>query len=211
MLSPKLQSDLAIYSAKSLSANQQTIFALANCYLNSCVAGRVDKGALVFSLNTFELDRESFKLAQQLALLKITEDRLDNAYLDELIFKPLDAAIELATSDASAAQAELVEMQERLKAGQVTRVDVVQAEVRLHERNVIIQKATLDRAQRGFETDLQKKRCSAQKDDLLKRLELNDQIREIHTFAMPFAGTVSLHTYAGAFLEKGDPICTVSS
>jgi hypothetical protein len=128
---------------KSLSVDRQTIFALDDCYLDDCVSGTVEKGSLVFSLNTFELDRETFKLAQQLALLKITEDRLQQNYIDTLIFKPLDAAIELATSDAAAAEAELTDARDRFAAGEITRVELIQTEARLHERRVIIEKATI--------------------------------------------------------------------
>lgn len=186
------------------------IFALRDCYIDELATGNSRTGSIVFRLNTFELDRETFKLAQELTLLKITEERLEQSYVEELVIAPLQAAVQLAESDAAAAEDEFRETEERHNAGQVTSVDVALAKARLAERRVIWEKSRIDLGQRSLELEVQRRKFEAEQDDLKQRIELNSQIRKVHQFSMPFEGYVEAHTYAGAFVEEGDPICTVS-
>jgi multidrug resistance efflux pump len=203
-------SDAATYSVKSLSSDQQTIFALKDSYLDLSVDGRLTAGTIVFSLNTFELDRQTFKLERELALLELSERRLDPDYVSTLILKPLQAAIETAQSDLDVANDALKQTQDRFNIGLVTLTDLKMAQARVADKTITVDRAQLALNQRQLDLETLRRRLDAEKADLKQRTELNEQIRKVHQFAMPFAGTVTAHSYTGAFVEKGDPICTIS-
>lgn len=205
----ELPSDLAIYSERSISADSQTIFAMKDCYLDYLSSGNIVAGAVVFKLNSFEIDRSSFKLVQELAMLTLTEARTDRQYTQALIIEPLEAAVALAGADADVAAEEVRVIKDEFKVGEYTLVDVAMAEARLDERRLILRKAEIDLGQKMLELDIQTRQVTAAREDLEKRLILNDKIRSIHEYYMPFSGSVTVHTYAGAFVEEGDPICTV--
>jgi hypothetical protein len=204
-------SDAATYSVKSLSPDQQTIFALRDSYLDLSVDGRLAAGAIVFSLNTFELDRQTFKLERELALLELSERRLDPDYVSTLIIKPLQAAIETAQSDLDVANDALRQTLDRYNVGTVTLTDVKLAQARVADKTITVDRAQLGLNQKQLDLDTLRRRLDAEKADLKQRTELNEEIRKVHQFTMPFAGSVTAHSYAGAFVEKGDPICTISA
>ncbi|MDX0648843.1 hypothetical protein GOD00_30850 [Sinorhizobium medicae] len=195
--------------AKSTSADRQTIFALRDCYLDELRVGDALAGDAVFRLNSFEVDRSLFKLAQELAMLQLTEDRLGEQYINTLVLEPMRAAVELARSDISAAEEELRAEQARFEVGEATRADVLMAEGRLAGRRIILLKGEIDLGQRKVEIDTQRRRLSAAETDLSNRGQLNMKIRELYEYHMPFAGSIEPHSYGGAFVEEGDPICTI--
>jgi multidrug resistance efflux pump len=201
---------LAIYSVKSNGEKQQTIFAMQDCYVDvlskMAVVGLNEE---LFRLNALEVDRENFKLEQELEMNKLTEERLDKDYLDSLIYGPLNAAIEMATAVVEETQEELREYRERFQVGEVTRTDVAQAEGRLAEKQILLVKAKNDKMQKDIEIESQQRRFAAERQDLAERIDLNIKIRELYAYKSQFAGKVTYHTYQGAFIEKGDPICTI--
>jgi hypothetical protein len=198
-----------MYSAKSITDKQQTIFCLRNCYVNFLAEGPARTDDLVFQLNTFELDRETFKLQQQQLLLKLTEDRLATEYVNKLIFEPLDTAVQVADGDLAAATMEFNAAQQQFKDGKITEAGLKAAEARVAERRIILEKAKIDREQKEVEINSQRRRVRAERQDLEERIMLDQKIREIHEYRMPFSGTIEVHSYSAAFLEKGDPICTI--
>jgi hypothetical protein len=182
---------------------------MKDCYLDHLVEGRSTAGEVVFSLNSFETVRNTFKLAQELAMLKLTEARTARDYTQALIIEPLEAAVALAEADAEVAAGELRIIEERCQVGELTRVEVAMAVARVDERKLILRKAEIDLGQKVLELDIQTRQVAAAREDLERRLVLNDKIRSIHEYYMPFSGTITVHSYPGAFVEEGDPICTV--
>jgi chromosome segregation ATPase len=171
--------------------------------------GTVGSNEDVFRLNTFELDRETFKLLQELEFSKLTAARLEQQYVDELVFKPLNAAQILAKSDLDAAKEELEQTKDRLTAGEVTRVEVSRAMARLAERKANLGRSETNLAQRKLEIEQQTRRLIAEQTDLASRIRLNQLIRDIHVYRTQRAVSVETHTHEGAFVEEGDPICTI--
>lgn len=205
-------SELAIYLAKSNTNDQQTIFAMQDCYLDELSdATDVAAGVQLFRLNALEIDRESVKLEQELEMSKLTEDRLDQTYLDNLIYAPLNAAIEMATTVVAAAQDELRMYRARLEVGAVTRTDAAQAEGRLAEKEILLSKTQSDKVQKDIEIQSQQRRFAADEKDLEERTQLNIKIRDLYIYKSQLAGKITYHTYRGGFLEKGDPICTIDA
>lgn len=198
-----------IYSARSTSANRQVIYAMRDCYLDELSTGNSSRGDIVFRLNTFEIDRETFKLMQEKTLLKITEHRLEEDYLQDLIFAPLSAAVQLAEADIIAAEEELAAFTSKAEVGQDTYTSVMLAQARLDECKIIREKARTELGQKRLDVEVMRRKFSAEESDLDQRLQMNLNIRALHQFVMPFDGAVESHSYVGSFLEEGDPICTV--
>jgi outer membrane protein len=161
-------------------------------------------------LNTFEIDRQSFKLERELELLRLTESRLETEYVNSLIIRPLQAAIDTTQADLDATSEQLRQTRDRFNVGEVTRTDVALAEARVADGFISLDRAELNMAQRQLDLATARRRLDAEKDDLTRRTELNEMIRRIHQYFMPSAGTAVTHSYPGAFVEKGDPICTIS-
>jgi hypothetical protein len=195
---------------KSNSPEVQIIFALRDCFIDRLInAGVAKAGATVFQLNTFEIDLESFRLAQERLLADIAAARLDPEYLDKLIYQPLEASIALAEGDEKAAAEELAQAKRGFEVGVATIVDVNDAQARFSERRGLILRPRIDLLQRQIDVEGQRRRFAAELKDLTERIVLNQGIREVNSFAAPRDCSVELHTYEGAFVEKGDPICTI--
>lgn len=161
----------------------------------------------MFELNTFEIDREIFKLRQEFELSEITEDRIAADYLEELVFRPLQAAKNLAASDVQAATEEYEGAIMRHEVGDLTIVDVKLAQARLAERQVNAVRADMNLQQRRQEVNAQARRWKAERQDLLKRIELGKLMKDLFSFNAPSNGQVEFFTAAGMFVEEGDPIC----
>jgi hypothetical protein len=203
-----LRSDWAIFSGSSNDAEAQIITALSNCFLNfSTLDGACAAGSKLFELNTFEIDREIFKLRQEFELSEITEDRIAADYLEELVFRPLQAAKNLAASDVQAATEEYEGAIMRHEVGDLTIVDVKLAQARLAERQVNAVRADMNLQQRRQEVNAQARRWKAEREDLLKRIELGKLMKDLFSFNAPSNGQVEFFTAAGMFVEEGDPIC----
>ncbi|MBP2563318.1 multidrug resistance efflux pump [Neorhizobium galegae] len=171
----------------------------------------VAEGDPMFFLNAFEIQRDTFKLSQELALLALTEKRLDAAYLDQLIFAPLKAAIELAESDRDAANEELQFIQMEVDAGAASKMDLDRATARLAEMEVAFYKAKTESIQKSIDVEAELRRLDADKKDLNERLKLNAAIADMFRYRAQIAGKVEYHSYPGAFVEKGDAICTITA
>ncbi len=203
-----LRSDWAIFSANSNDVDEQIVTALSNCFLNftapdgACVAA-----SKLFELNAFEIDRELFKLAQELELSKITEDRIAADYLEELVFKPLEAARNLAASDVQAATQEYQSAIKHEEVGDINMVDLKAAATRLADRQINAIRADMNYRQRRQEVDAQSRRWQAEREDLEKRIELGKLMKDLYSFDAPANGRVEFFTAAGMFVEEGDPIC----
>lgn len=203
-----LRSDWGIFSASSSDVGGQIIAALSNCFLNfSAPDGACAAGSRLFELNTFEIDRELFKLKQERELSRITEDRIAADYLEELVFRPLQAARNLAASDVQAAMEEYQGAIERNEIGDMTMIDVKAAETRLADRQINAIRADMNYRQRRQEVDAQSRRWQAEREDLDKRIELGKLMKELYSFDAPSDGQVEFFTAAGMFVEEGDPIC----
>ena len=211
MLRSTLPSDLAIYSVKSNSEKEQTIFALVDCYVDELADDSADlaAGSLVFRLNAFQHDRDRFKLQQQKAMTGIAAGRLEEDYISRLVVSPLTAGLEAARALERLGERQLQATLARFDAGEVTKTDVAQAQMFVEESRANRARAEVDLEQRKREIEFQRKRLAAENADIDKRIDLTNKIVAIHTYEMPSRGRVTAHTYRTAFVEEGDPICTI--
>ena len=212
-LPPALPSQLAIYSARSNSSTSQTIVAMHDAYVDFLVSeGAVLAGQAVFVLNNSELVRETFKLNQELLLSEITAARLDDVYVEQLIYGPLKGAVEFAQSDLDAASKEDNEISTQIKFGKLATFSLEAIEIvgLVEEKSALLSKAKAELIQRQIEIDGQKRRLKSEQTDLAQRIELNKKIYELHKFSPPQQGIVKFHTYSGGFVREDDPICTIA-
>jgi hypothetical protein len=207
-----LPSELAIYSVKSLSTTSETIFALRDCYVDRLAeSGKIVTGAMVFELNAFEIDRNTFRLARERTLTEITAARLEQGYLQKLVLGPLEAALQLASSDVQSSQQELKFVHDQFNVGMVLRSEVNLAEARLSEKSGSFLQTERDLAKAKLDIQTQTSRLKAEQADLDERMKLNHLIKDIHAYVASKPGSLECHTFAGAFVEEGDPICTIKS
>jgi hypothetical protein len=171
---------------------------------------RLAKNAVVFKLNMFDLDRETFRLRQQLELSRLAAERLEEGYLNDFVFKPLQAGIDYAQQSLADSQDILKETNNWFNVGVLTRADVGRATADVFDKQSLLGRAQIDLIQRQIEVDGQKRRLSAQQTDINERIALNGKLSDISQYLMPADGTVEWHTYLGAFVEKADPICTIT-
>jgi hypothetical protein len=161
-----------------------------------------------------DLELETFRLQQDQLLAQITEDRLSERYVEELVYAPMRAAIEFAQEDFEGAKRYAGNIDIRLKTlGSLKQLSVPVQEYigLLEERTALLERARADFIQRQIEINGQRRRLKAEQDDLEERLKVNQKINEIHTYVMPFDGFVEFKTFNGAFVRKRDQICVVSS
>lgn len=207
---PAPRYDLATYSVRLNESNTETVFSLRDCYVDELVTpGKVAKNSVIFKLNTFELVRETFKLAQELELSKLAAARLGDDYLERLIFSPLRAAVTAAMKDVVAYTDLLEATRERFRVGELTITDVALAEAALEEASGRLAQSRINLNQRSLEIEGQKRRLIAEQTDLSERMYLNSLIGEVHLFRLSADANVEVHTFPGAFVEEGDPICTL--
>jgi len=202
----------APYSVKLKDRYLHSIVAMRDAYVDLLTpSGQLPSGTEVFRLNHHELDLETFQLEQQQLLTKITADRLSEEYVNKYIFMPLEKAIDFAAEDLRWAQEEKSLIDIGKKMGTVHRhSDEAQELVALvEERNILFERGQADLIQRRIEIDSQRRRLKAEEEDLNKRIQLDEQIRKLHLYALPAIGIVDFHTYDGAFVKEDDVICTV--
>jgi hypothetical protein len=188
------------------------IVAMDDAYVDLLTpGGALPAGTPLFKLNDPELTLETFKLRQEQLLTKITADRLSDDYVKRLIEAPMKAAIDFATADLAAAKEETNYVQARIDLGTIgVWRDVAQEIVGLvQERTVLLERSRADLIQRQIEIDGQRRRLKAEQDDLQERIELDNQIQDLHRYVMPAKGTVEFETYSGAFVKKKDIICSI--
>jgi len=200
-----------MYSVKSSNASVHEIYAMRDCYIDAIAqGGDLNAGDIVFKLNTFEMDRETFKLAVELQNSQIAVKRLTQDYVDRLIVRPLTAGIEFAAADLVATKEELDHVTERYEIGVGTLAEVFIASAQHSERQSLLARSEADLTQRNIEIDGQRRRLEAEMQDLNDRIALNAKIRELHEFRMPARGNVTIIGYQGAFVEEGDLICQIA-
>lgn len=201
---------MAIYSVLSNSESSETIFAFRDCFVDEIVTdGPYSTQTTLFRLNSLALDREQFRLAQELVLTQLSEGRLDPDYVSNLILKPLDVAITSAEVSVVYGQHFYDFAKKRCEVGLAPITDVLNAEFMLSERKGTLLKAKLGKEQRMLELETQRSRLEAEKVDLKRRMDLLDLARVAHEYKARRAMRVTVHTFAGAFVEEGDPICTI--
>jgi hypothetical protein len=202
----------APYAVRSEDRHLHSIVAMRDAYVDLLTpGGQQPSGKPVFRLNHFELELETFQLKQQQLLMQITADRLSEDYVNKLVYEPLQKAIDFATEDLRWAQLEKDSIDFDVDYGTQQRFsDEAQELVALvEERTILLERAQADLIQRKIEIDSQQRRLKAEQDDLKQRLDLDDQIRELHVYVLPAIGVVDFHTYDGAFVKEDDLICTV--
>jgi hypothetical protein len=205
---PRSASD--IYSVRSNSASKENIFAMRDCYVDYINEAKyVEPDELLFSLNGFEIDRETYKLKQELLLSQITDRRLTEDYVRDFVFRPMEATIDVAQSDLEAAEVEVEYERRQLEIGEGLPGDLTRAEIALEEKRIIVDQAESDLIQRQIEIDGQRRRLAAEQEDYNQRLRLNGKIKEMHEFRVSRKCRVTWHTWQGAFVEEGDPMCTL--
>lgn len=135
---------------------------------------------------------------------------LSEHYVEELVYAPVRAAIEVAQEDFEGAKRYTGIIDIRMK--KLGAVEEQSAPVEeyiglLEERTALLERARADFIQRQIEINGQRRRLKAEQDDLKERLKLNQKINEIHMYVMPFDGFVEFKTFNGAFVRKHDQIC----
>lgn len=207
---PALQLALATYSVESFELQNETIIAMRDSYVDFQSGDESPAvGELVFALNTFELEQETFRLAQELLVSQIAASRLDPEYLEKLIYEPMNAGIELADSDVAHAQLEEYLIRRMVDAGSATILEVAEAVAQVADRKVILETVQVQLLQRQIEIDGQTRRLRAEQRDLNERILLNAKIKELAEFRMPRPGRVEYQSFTGAFVEEGDAICRI--
>src|SRR5258708_6209118 len=125
---------LVPYSVRLRNNKVSSIIANRDAYVDSMVASsKVAKGTVVFELNTFDLDRESFKIAKDLALADLTMRRLVPPWLTNLVIEPLEAGIRYADEDVQTFAEILRATRDRFRVGEITKTDVCAAEAQYME------------------------------------------------------------------------------
>jgi hypothetical protein len=204
-----------VHTVLELGPSSHAVVCMCDAYVDVLAhEGAVSTGTAVFTLNTMELALETFRLQQDQLLAKITEDRLSERYVEELVYGPMRAAIEFAQEDVNGAKRYCEQIELRLfKLGSLAFLSPSVEEYigLLQERTALLERARADLIQRQIEINGQRRRLKAEKDDIEARLKLNQQINEIHTYVMPFDGFVEFKTFNGAFVKKRDELCIVSS
>ncbi|MBY5635913.1 hypothetical protein HFO39_14160 [Rhizobium leguminosarum] len=200
----------ATYSAQSKSENETTLYAATNSYLDDLFeADECEVDQILFRTNVAELERETFKLEQEIDFLELTERRLSKEYVDNFVFKALKAGRVVAAKNVSSALRELELFNAMFEDGAVTRIDVAAAEERVENAKILLAKADIDLLQRTIEIESQQRHLTAQRDDLVDRIKLNEQITTAYQFKAPWPGKIIRHSFKGAFVEEGDPILTL--
>jgi multidrug resistance efflux pump len=184
---------------------------MRDCYVDFTVAdGEFLAGDVIFRLNAFELDRETFKLAVELQNARLSERRLSEAYIDRLVIRPLQAGVDFAGADLLAAENEWRLLKEQRDAGVISGVDLEIAATQVSERKSLLARSEADLTQRNIEIDGQRRRLLAEFKDLNERIILNSKIRGLHEFRLPSNGRVTMLAFEGGFVEEGDVICRAS-
>lgn len=201
-----------MFFVKSSNSSETTIYALRDAYVDEVTtASTCSKDDVLFKLNVGEIERDIFKLEQELTLLELTEKRLSDEYLANYIFKPLDAAVDFAWSNYEAASEEAEHLRIPYEQGIIRREDYLAGLDRKACAEVLALKAKNDLAQRHIEIDGQKRQLQSQQVDLARRIAITRQIASSYEYASVHTASITLHTYAGAFVEEGDPILTLNS
>ncbi|MBP2572392.1 hypothetical protein D3C80_913360 [compost metagenome] len=205
-----LPSNLGMFFVNSSNSKEITINALRNAYVDEVTtAATCQKEEILFKLNVGELERDIFKLEQEMMLLELTEKRLTDEYLANFIFKPLDAAADFAKSNYEAATEEAEHLRIPYEQGIIPSWEYLAALDRKACAEVLALKATNDLAQRHIEIDGQKRQLQSQQADLARRIMVTRKIVSSYEYAAGHDANVISHTYAGAFVEEGDPILTL--
>jgi hypothetical protein len=198
--------------ADAIAKNKHTIIAMIDGYIDLPVSdGIVDAGTILFTLNDAELDLESFTLQQKKLLAGITADRLSEEYVQSLIISPLTQAIDLANQDYQDAILANDAVQIDFKAGIIATwsPEFTDNAGLVDQRNILLTKAQANLLQKQIEIDSQRRRLSAEMQDLDASIALNGEIKKLHQYCMPQKGDVQFETFGGAFLRKQDQICTI--
>ncbi|MGO6875411.1 hypothetical protein ACCS85_26760 [Rhizobium ruizarguesonis] len=199
------------YSAQLKSETKTTLYAPTNSYLDALIeADECGGGEVLFQTNVAELERETFKLEQELIFLELTERRLSKDYVDNFVFKALNAGRTVAAKNVTSALKELELYGSMYIDGACSRIDVAAAEERVENAKILLSKAEIDLIQRTIEIESQQRQLIAQKNDLADRIALNIQIESAFQFKAPWAGKITRHSFAGAFVEEGDAILTLA-
>lgn len=81
---------------------------------------------------------------------------------------------------------------------------------RRNERGVsVAQAAAVAAAHVRSVSARKRRRVDAERRDLDARIGFNKLIADAHQYRLARPAQVDVHTYAGAFVEEGDPLCTV--
>ncbi len=205
------RSNWVTYSAQLTSETKTTLYAPTNCYLDALIeAEECAEGEVLFKTNVAELERETFKLEQELIFLELTERRLSKDYVDNFVFKALNSGRTVAAKNVTSAMNELELYNIMYTDGACTRIDVAAAEERVENAKILLSKAEIDLIQRSIEIESQQRQLIAQKVDLADRIALNIQIESAFQFKAPWPGKITRHTFAGAFVKEGDAILTLA-
>lgn len=210
-MSPKeLLFELATYSVSSNSDESEIIYSLDSCFVEKLSSNNyVTSGELIFELNSFITDRELFKLNRKLELLDLTANRLDETYLQELVFRPLNASLEVARADVDSAEKELLAARDRFDVGEDTLTGVCRASLLLNGNKSRLRRAEIELKQKKIDIDKQRKNFQSEYDDINQRIFLLKKLKEAYSYTTEFDAKIEYYTFEGAFVEKGDPICRV--
>jgi len=136
-----------MYSPRSSEGAEQ-ILAMRDCYVDMVASsGKAARGATLFRLNTFELDRQTYKLSQELLLSQITASRLDHQYLTELVYRPLEASVTLALEELKVENARLKANRDRFAVGEIHRSELAMAEAAVAKREINFRRCEIELSQ----------------------------------------------------------------
>jgi len=172
--------------------------------------GLLNAGDTAFVLNQSDTDLEAFRLQQDMILLTLTHKRLDEGRVEKHVLGPLKRALEISLVGMKQAEVVLKAVKDEFSASYALKADVASAEKSVIERSVVLNKAKIELNAKTRQVLAQRTRMNKNLASLKELIRLNIQKAEMSRFLMPWSGNISCRTFAGAFVEAGDVICTIT-
>jgi hypothetical protein len=210
-------SNLVIFSVRSTNEEKKEIVAMRDGYVKRLQQEGIGDsnvaapGEALFALNILELERDAKVIESQMALLKLTESRLSEDYINSFVIKPLNDCYERAILYHAACQ-KLYELLVRKRNSETVPIsDLLEISAQQNEAGAFVNSSKLAVIEKSASVAGQRRRLSAEKNDLYRRQRLVERLISIQTFKSTAHSRVTWHTFDGGFVEAGDLICDLSA